>query len=102
MITETFNEALKLSNKTYFLEEVNKLKHEKVMLKKKIKFTEEKLAIHDALLEKNDHKNWEIYQYIQQYNETKNAEDENLNAQASIVENQSVQTILNPGTPERE
>ena len=28
MITDTFNEALKLSNKTYFLEEVDKLKNE--------------------------------------------------------------------------
>lgn len=80
MITDTFNEALKLSNKTYFLEEVDKLKNEKAMLKKKIKFTEEKLAIHEGLMERNDIKNWELYLQICQFNEIKNAEVEKWRA----------------------
>ena len=45
MITDTFNEALKLSNKTYFLEEVDKLKNEKAIMKHNVKVMEEKVSI---------------------------------------------------------
>jgi len=42
MVTETFNEALQLSNKTYFLEEVQKLKFERAKLLQEIKFYKDK------------------------------------------------------------
>ena len=45
MLTETFKEALRLSNKTYFLEEVGKLKNETNKLKNNIRVLQEKLRI---------------------------------------------------------
>ena len=42
-MTETFKDALRLSNKTYFLEQVDKLKNEKNQLKRKMNVIEEKL-----------------------------------------------------------
>ena len=60
-MTETFKDALRLSNKTYFLEQVDKLKNEKNQLKRKMNVIEEKLKIQDQVMEKNDMKNWELF-----------------------------------------
>ena len=45
MVTESFEEALQLSNKTYFLEEVTKLKQDKKKLIIELKLLKEKLDI---------------------------------------------------------
>ena len=44
-MTETFKDALMLSNKTYFLEEVNKHKLEKKKLQHDVKIAHEKIRI---------------------------------------------------------
>ena len=61
IMTETFKEALRLSNKTYFLEQVDKLKNEKTQMKKKMDVIEEKLKIQDQVMEKSDLRNWELF-----------------------------------------
>ena len=72
VLTETFKEALRLSNKTYFLEEVGKLKNETNKLKNNIRVLQEKLRIQNEVMEINDNKNWQLYLQICQLNELRN------------------------------
>lgn len=44
-VTETFKEALMLSNKTYFLEEMHKQKFEKKKLKNEIDIQQDKIGV---------------------------------------------------------
>jgi len=44
-VTETFKDALMLSNKTYFLEEITKHKNEKRLLKKENQIYREKITM---------------------------------------------------------
>ena len=47
LVSETFKEALKFSNKTYFLEEMTKSNSEKNILKKELKVVKEKERLTD-------------------------------------------------------
>lgn len=60
--TETFKDALMLSNKTYFLEEVTKHKQEKKALKRELAVLKDKERLTDDLLVKRDQRIDELLQ----------------------------------------
>ena len=54
-VTETFKDALMLSNKTYFLEEITKQKAEKKKLKKEVENYKEQVRLNEKTIEdRND------------------------------------------------
>lgn len=53
-MTDTFKDALKLSNKTYFLEEMTKRKNEKKNLKMELRVLRDKARLADENLNRKD------------------------------------------------
>lgn len=65
-VTEVFKDALMLSNKTYFLEQVHKHKLEKKSLKKDLQIVKDKLKLLELSNKELLAQNWELENQIKQ------------------------------------